>query len=63
MKEEKQMQYPSLFKPLLILTSAAILLVAMHLAAPLLVPILLFATIPGVNREVFISSFERATSS
>jgi predicted PurR-regulated permease PerM len=48
MKEEKQMQYPSLFKPLLILTSAAILLVAMHLAAPLLVPILLavfFATL------------------
>ena len=41
MKEEKQMQYPSLFKPLLILASTAILLVAMHLAAPLLVPILL----------------------
>jgi predicted PurR-regulated permease PerM len=48
MKEEKQMQHPSLFKPLLILTSAAILLAAMHLAAPLLVLILLavfFATL------------------
>jgi len=48
MKEETYMQYPSLFKPLLILTSAAILLVVMHLAAPILVPVLLatfFATL------------------
>ena len=48
MKEEQPMQYPSLFRPMLILTSAAILLVAMHLAAPLLVPVLLavfFATL------------------
>ena len=48
MKEEQPMPYPSLFKPLLILTSAAILLVAMHLAAPLLIPVLLavfFATL------------------
>jgi predicted PurR-regulated permease PerM len=42
------MQTPSLFKPFLLLTSAAILLVVMHLAASILVPILLavfFATL------------------
>jgi AI-2 transport protein TqsA len=42
------MQPPSIFKPLLILTGAAILLVIMHLAASFLVPVLLalfFATL------------------
>ncbi len=48
MKESLHMQSPSLFKPLLILTAATILLIAMHLAASFLVPILLavfFATL------------------
>jgi AI-2 transport protein TqsA len=48
MKEETHMQSTSLFKPLLMLTCAAILLVVMHLAAPILVPVLLavfFATL------------------
>ena len=35
------MQSPSLFKPLLILTSAAVLLALMHLSASFLMPILL----------------------
>lgn len=48
MKDELRMPYPSLFKPILILTGAVIILVGMHLAAPFLVPILLalfFATL------------------
>jgi predicted PurR-regulated permease PerM len=48
MKEESFMQSPSLFKPFMLLTGAAIVLVAMHWAAGFLIPVMLgafFATL------------------
>jgi predicted PurR-regulated permease PerM len=48
LKEESNMQYPSLFKPLMLLTGATIILAGMHWAASFLVPVLLgvfFATL------------------